>query len=132
MHRTLHPEGWVQPVGYANGVAAEGRQIYVGGQIGWNAASKFESDDLVAQIRQCLLNVVAVLEAGGAEPAHLVSMTWYLLDKREYLSRLKEIGAVYREIVGRHYPAMAAVQVSALIEDRAKVEIQAVAVVPLA
>jgi len=129
MHRTLQPEGWAQPLGYANGVAAEGRQIYVGGQIGWNARSEFESDDLVAQIRQALLNVIAVLEAGGAEPRHLVSMTWYFLDKREYLARLKEIGAVYREIVGRHYPAMAAVQVSALIEDRAKVEIQAIAVV---
>jgi enamine deaminase RidA (YjgF/YER057c/UK114 family) len=130
MHRTLHPEGWAEPVGYANGVLAEGRQIYVAGQVGWSAAGRFESDDLVAQIRQALGNVVAVLRAGGAEPRHLVSMTWYFLDKREYLARLKEIGAVYRETLGRHYPAMAAVQVSALMEDRAKVEIQAIAVLP--
>jgi len=130
MHRTLLPEGWVEPAGYANGVLAEGRQIYVAGQIGWSAAGLFESDDLVAQVRQCLSNVIAVLQAGGAEPRHLVSLTWYFLDKREYLARLKEIGAVYRELVGRHYPAMAAVQVSALMEDRAKVEIQAIAVLP--
>jgi enamine deaminase RidA (YjgF/YER057c/UK114 family) len=130
MLRTLQPEGWTPPLGYANGVLAEGRQIYVGGQIGWNAQSVFESDDLVHQIRQTLLNIVAVLKAGGAEPAHLTSMTWYFTDKREYLSRQKEIGAVYREVIGRHYPAMAALQVSALMEDRAKVEIQAIAVIP--
>ena len=129
VHATLQPDGWAQPVGYANGVMAEGRQIFVGGQIGWNAQSVFETDDLVAQVRQTLINVIAVLKAGDAEPRHLVSMTWYLVDKREYLSRLKEIGAAYREIVGRCYPAMAAVQVSALMEDRAKVEIQAIAVV---
>ena len=132
MHETLQPEGWAQPLGYANGVLAEGRQIFVGGQIGWNSAAAFESDDLLDQIRQTLLNVVAILRVGGAEPRHLVSMTWYFVDKREYLSRLKEIGAVYREIIGRHYPAMAALQVSALMEDRAKVEIQAVAVIPRA
>ena len=130
MHRTLQPEGWVQPLGYANGVLAEGRQIYVGGQIGWNAQSEFESDDLVDQIRQSLRNVAAVLKAGGAEPRHLTSMTWYFIDKREYLARLKEIGGVYREVIGRSYPAMAAMQVSALMEDRAKVEIQAIAVIP--
>ncbi len=130
MHRTLQPEGWAPPLGYANGVLAEGRQIYVGGQVGWNAASVFESDDLVEQIRQTLINVVAVLRTGGAEPRHLTSMTWYFVDKREYPSRLKEIGAVYREILGRHYPAMAAVQVVALVEDEALVEIQATAVVP--
>lgn len=130
MHKTLQPEGWAPPVGYANGVMAEGRQIYVGGQIGWNARGEFESDDLVDQVRQALLNIVAVLKAGGAEPQHLVSMTWYFLDKREYLSRLKEVGGVYREVVGRHYPAMAALQISALMEDRAKVEIQAIAVIP--
>jgi enamine deaminase RidA (YjgF/YER057c/UK114 family) len=130
MHLTLQPEGWARPVGYANGVLAEGRQIFVGGQIGWNAECRFETDDLVQQVRQALINVVAVLESGGAEARHLVSMTWYLTDKREYLARLKEIGVVWRDIVGRHYPAMAAVQVSALIEDRAKVEIQAIAVLP--
>jgi enamine deaminase RidA (YjgF/YER057c/UK114 family) len=131
VHPTLQPDGWAQPVGYANGVMAEGRHVFVGGQIGWNAQSVFETDDLVAQVRQTLVNVVAVLETGGAKPRHLVSMTWYLVDKREYLARLKEIGVAYREIVGRHYPAMAVVQVSGLMEDRAKVEIQAIAVVPL-
>lgn len=132
MHRTLQPAGWASPSGYANGVSAEGRQIYVAGQIGWNAQSRFESDDLVAQVRQALLNVVAILREGGAEPRHLASMTWYFVDKREYLARLKEIGEVYRAVIGRHYPAMAALQVSALMEDRAKVEIQAIAVVPAA
>jgi enamine deaminase RidA (YjgF/YER057c/UK114 family) len=102
----------------------------VGGQIGWNANSEFESDDIVDQVRQALANIVTVLRTGGAEPHHLVSMTWYFVDKREYLSRTKEIGGVYREIIGRHFPTMAALQVSGLIEDRAKVEIQAVAVVP--
>ncbi len=132
MHRTLQPAGWASPSGYANGVSAEGRQIYVGGQIGWNAENRFESDDLVAQVRQALQNVVAVLREGEAEPRHLTSMTWYFVDKREYLARLKEIGEVYRAVLGRHYPAMAALQVSALMEDRAKVEIQAIAVVPAA
>ena len=130
MFEILQPEGWAKPLGYANGVAAEGRQIYVAGQIGWNAASQFETDDLVAQTKQALRNIVAVLKAGGAEPHHLTSLTWYFLDKREYLARGREIGAVSREVIGRHFPAMAAVQVSALIEDRAKVEIQAIAVIP--
>jgi enamine deaminase RidA (YjgF/YER057c/UK114 family) len=130
MFETLQPEGWAKPLGYSNGVMAEGRQIHVAGQIGWNAKAEFESDDLVAQIRQALQNIVAVLKAGGAEPRHLVSLTWYFVDKREYLARLKEVGAVYREILGKTYPAMTAVQVSALIEDRARVEIQAVAVIP--
>ena len=132
MHEILQPAGWAPPSGYANGVSAAGRQIYVGGQIGWNAEKRFESDDLVAQVRQALQNVVAILREGGAEPRHLASMTWYFLDKREYLARLREIGEVYREVLGRHYPAMAAVQVAALMEDRAKVEIQAIAVVPAA
>ncbi|MDC7784703.1 RidA family protein [Rhodoplanes sp. TEM] len=130
MHQILQPEGWARPVGYANGILARGRQIHVGGQIGWTPHQVFESDDLVDQVRQTLRNVVAVLRAGGAEPAHIVSMTWYFVDKQDYLARLKEIGAVYREEIGRHYPAMAAVQVAALMEDRAKVEIQATAVVP--
>lgn len=130
MHEILQPEGWAKPVGYANGILAQGRQIWVGGQIGWSAQQTFESDDLVDQVRQTLLNIVAVLAEGGAGPQHIVSMTWYFVDKQEYLARLKEIGAVYREVLGRHYPAMAAVQVVALMEDRAKVEIQATAVVP--
>ncbi|QTL05697.1 RidA family protein [Aquabacter sp. L1I39] len=130
MHEILQPEGWAKPIGYANGILARGRQIWVGGQIGWSAHQTFETDDLVEQVRQTLLNIVAVLEEGGAEPHHIVSMTWYMVDKQEYLARLKEIGAVYREVIGRHFPAMAAVQVLALMEDRAKVEIQATAVVP--
>ncbi|MEZ5924602.1 MAG: RidA family protein [Hyphomicrobiaceae bacterium] len=129
MHEVLQPEGWAKPVGYANGVAASGRTIYVGGQIGWNARQEFETDELVGQVRQTLLNVVAVLAAGGARPEHVVSMTWYFTDKRDYLANLRAIGASYREIMGRHFPAIAAVEVSALIEDRAKVEIQAIAVV---
>lgn len=130
MHKVLQPAGWVQPIGYANGVAARGRTIFVGGQIGWNARAEFETDDLVAQVRQTLRNIVDVLAADGAEPHHITSMTWYLVDKREYLTNLKQIGRVYREIIGRHFPAMAAVQVAGLIEDRARVEIQAIAVVP--
>jgi enamine deaminase RidA (YjgF/YER057c/UK114 family) len=130
MHTILQPEGWAKPVGYANGVAARGRFVFVGGQIGWNRDAQFETDDLVGQVRQTLQNVADVLAAAGATPQHLTSMTWYLTDKREYLAKLKEIGRVYRDLFGRHYPAMAAVQVAALIEDRAKVEIQATAVVP--
>ncbi|MEW6254930.1 MAG: RidA family protein [Pseudomonadota bacterium] len=130
MHEILQPEGWAKPIGYANGVLAQGRQIWVGGQIGWSAHQEFESDDLVDQVRQTLRNIVSVLAEGGAEPRHIVSMTWYFVDKQDYLARLKEIGAAYRDVIGRHYPAMAAVQVMALMEDRAKVEIQATAVVP--
>ena len=129
-HKTLQPEGWLAPRGYANGIEASGRQIYVGGQIGWNPQCQFETDDLVAQIRQALSNCVAVVAAGGGLPEHIVRMTWYLRDKKEYVARLKEIGAVYREVMGRHYPAMSAVQVADLIEDEAKVEIEVTAVVP--
>jgi enamine deaminase RidA (YjgF/YER057c/UK114 family) len=130
MIELLQPEGWTQPVGYANGVAARGKMIFVAGQIGWNAQCVFETDDLVEQIGQTLRNVVAVAASGGAKPEHIVSMTWFLLDRREYSARLKEVGAVYRDVMGRRFPAMTAVQVSGLIEDRAKVEIQAIAVVP--
>lgn len=130
-HKTLQPEGWLAPRGYANGIEASGRQIYVGGQIGWNAQCKFETDDLVAQIRQALGNCVAVVAAGGGLPDHVVRMTWYLKDKKEYVARLKEIGSAYREVMGRHYPAMSAVQVADLIEDEAKVEIEVTAVVPV-
>ena len=129
-HKTLQPEGWLAPRGYANGIEASGRQIYVGGQIGWNPQCQFETDDLVAQIRQALSNCVAVVAAGGGRPEHIVRMTWYLRDKKEYVARLKEIGAVYREVMGRHYPAMSAVQVADLIEDEAKIEIEVTAVVP--
>ena len=128
--KVLQPAGWKTPRGYANGVSVQGRQIYVAGQIGWNAACEFESDDLVAQVRQALLNVRAVLAEGGATPEHIVRMTWYVTDKREYLARGKEIGAAYRETIGSYAVAMTAVQVTALMEDRALVEIEVTAVVP--
>ncbi|MFB9949641.1 RidA family protein [Rhizobium puerariae] len=130
MHTILQPEGWAKPIGYANGVAATGRQIFVGGQIGWNAQCQFETDDFVGQVRQTLANVVAVLTEAGAGPQHVTAMTWYFTDKAEYLANLKGIGQVYREVMGKHFPAMAAMQVVALVEDRAKIEIQATAVIP--
>lgn len=129
MHQTLQPAGWSPPIGYANGIAAEGRTIHVGGQIGWNAQQQFDSDDLVDQVRQTLANIVAVLAEGGATPAHLVSLTWYLTDIEDYLARQKDIGRAYRDVIGKHYPAMALVQVVRLVEARAQVEIQATAVV---
>ena len=130
MHTALQPSGWVAPKGYANGVAARGTMVFTGGQIGWNAQQQFESDDFIDQTRQTLLNVRAVLEAGGAGPEHLVRLTWYVVDRNEYNARLKELGAVYREVLGKNFPAMACVQVAALMEERAKIEIEATAVVP--
>ncbi|MCS3743976.1 RidA family protein [Rhizobium sp. BK661] len=130
MHTILQPEGWAKPIGYANGMAATGRMVFVGGQIGWNERCEFETDDFVEQVRQTLKNVLAVLAEGGAEPRHITSMTWYFTDKAEYLGNLKGIGQAYRETIGRHFPAMAALQVVALVEDRAKIEIQATAVIP--
>ena len=129
-HQVLHPAGWVPAKGYANGIAARGTQVFVGGQIGWNAQQQFESDDFIDQTRQTLLNVRAVLEAGGAGPEHLVRLTWYVTDRNEYNSRLKELGAVYREVLGKNFPAMACVQVAGLMEERAKIEIEATAVIP--
>jgi enamine deaminase RidA (YjgF/YER057c/UK114 family) len=129
-HEFLHPRNWKPALGYANGVAASGRMIFCGGLIGWNAQQEFESDDFIYQVRQTLRNIVAVLAEGGATPEHIVRLTWYVTDKAEYLARLKELGRVYREIIGKHFPAMALVQVVALVEDRAKVEIEATAVVP--
>jgi enamine deaminase RidA (YjgF/YER057c/UK114 family) len=126
--RVLHPEGWPRPRGYANGIAAEGRLVFVAGQIGWDESQVFRSDDLVEQVRQALKNTLAVLAEAGAGPEQVVRMTWYITDKRDYLDRSKEIGAVYRALMGRHYPAMAMVEVSALMEDRAKVEIETTAV----
>ncbi|TPI67064.1 RidA family protein [Mesorhizobium sp. B3-1-3] len=130
MHTILQPEGWAKPIGYANGVAAQGRLVFVGGQVGWNAECKFETDDFVGQVRQTLANVVAVLAEAGGGPRHITSMTWYFTDKAEYVGNLKGIGEAYRDVIGRHFPAMAAMQVVALVEDRAKVEIQATAVIP--
>ncbi|MCO4094572.1 MAG: RidA family protein [Acidovorax sp.] len=130
IHSVLQPEGWVTPKGYANGMAARGTLVVTGGQIGWNAQQQFESDDFIDQTRQTLLNVRAVLETAGAGPEHLVRLTWYVVDRKEYNARLKELGAVYREVLGKHFPAMACVQVVGLMEERAKVEIEATAVVP--
>lgn len=130
MNKVLQPVGWAPAKGYANGIAARGTQIYVGGQIGWNAQQEFESDDFIEQCEQTLRNVMDVLRAGGAGPEHMVRMTWYVIDRVEYNARLKELGAVYREVVGKHFPAMTCVQVAALMEERAKVEIEVTAVVP--
>jgi enamine deaminase RidA (YjgF/YER057c/UK114 family) len=128
--RVLHPAGWARARGYANGVAAQGRFVFVGGQVGWNAEQRFASADFVAQARQALANIVAVLAEAGAGPEHVVRLTWYVVDKREYLAASKSLGRAYREIMGRHYPAMSAVEVTALMEDAARVEIEATAVVP--
>ncbi|GAP36853.1 RidA family protein [Piscinibacter sakaiensis] len=126
----LLPDGWVRPKGYANGVSVRGRQIHVAGMIGWDAQQRFHSDDFAAQAQQALANVVAVLEAGQARPEHIVRMTWYVTDKREYLAALPAIGQAFRTLIGHYAIAMTAVQVVALIEDRAKVEIEVTAVVP--
>jgi enamine deaminase RidA (YjgF/YER057c/UK114 family) len=126
----LHPRQWKRAKGYANGIAGEGRMVFVAGQIGWNADQQFESNDFVAQVRQALANVVAVVAEAGGQPAHIARLTWYITDKQDYLSRLPEIGEAYRSVMGRHFPAMTMVEVSALVEDHAKVEIEATAVVP--
>jgi enamine deaminase RidA (YjgF/YER057c/UK114 family) len=126
----LQPESWRAPKGYANGVAATGRQVFIAGQIGWNAEAKLVGDDLIVQVEQALTNVVAVLAEAGGEPRHIVRMTWYLTDKAEYIARQKEIGAVYRRVIGRHFPAMSAIVVAGLIEDGAIVEIESTAVIP--
>ena len=128
--QVLLPPGWPRPKGYANGVSVSGRQIYVAGMIGWDAQGVFHTDDLAQQARQALQNIVEVLAAGGAKPEHIVRMTWYITDKKEYLAQQAEIGKAYRELIGSFSVAMTAVQVAALIEDRAKVEIEVTAVVP--
>lgn len=126
----LQPPDWAEPRGYANGLLARGTLLFVGGQIGWNARQQFESDDFVTQTRQTLQNIVAVLRAGGAGPEHMVRMTWYVVDRKEYIARLKELGGAYREVMGRNFPAMTCVQVVALMEQRAQVEIEVTAVLP--
>ncbi len=126
----LQPKDWLAPKGYANGIAAEGKQVFIAGQIGWKADATFVSDDFVAQVEQALSNIVAVLAEAGGAPQHIVRMTWYLTDRQEYLTRQKEIGEAYRRVIGRNFPAMTAVEVAGLIEDRAKVEIEATAVIP--
>jgi enamine deaminase RidA (YjgF/YER057c/UK114 family) len=130
MKQALLPAGWVKPRGYANGVAARGTQVYIAGQIGWDENARFTSSEFGAQAVQALRNIVAVLETAGGKPEHLVRLTWYVVDKKEYLASLKEIGAAFRELIGDYDIAMSAVQVVALVEDEAKVEIEATAVIP--
>ncbi|WP_439404861.1 RidA family protein [Bradyrhizobium sp. DASA03076] len=127
--RVLQPSGWPQPKGYANGITAEGRLVVTGGVVGWDVAGRF-ADGFVAQVRQTLENIVAILAEGGARPDHLVRLTWYVVDMDEYVANLKALGKAYREVVGTHYPSMALVQVVRLVEPSARVEIEATAVVP--
>jgi enamine deaminase RidA (YjgF/YER057c/UK114 family) len=128
----LQPAGWPKPKGYANGIAASGRQVFVGGTVGWNERQEFNSDELAEQTCQALKNIVAVLAEAGARPEHIVRMTWYVTDKHEYLANAKALGSAYRSVMGYHFPVMALVQVVALVEDRAKVEIETTAVIPAA
>ncbi|CAN7652094.1 RidA family protein [Caballeronia sp. 15715] len=130
MKKALLPAGWVKPRGYANGVAARGTQVFIAGQIGWDAQGQFQSRDFAAQARQALANIVAVLDSAGGRPEHLVRLTWYVIDKREYVAALRDVGSAFRELIGNYDIAMSAVQVVALIEDEAKVEIEATAVIP--
>ncbi|RRH78027.1 RidA family protein [Falsigemmobacter faecalis] len=129
-HEFLHPSGWKAAAGYANGVAARGKLVFLGGHIGWNGQQEFETDDLAGQVRQTLQNILEVLTCAGGRAEHIVRLTWYVTDKKDYLASLREIGSAYRDTLGKHFPAMALVQVVALVEDRAKVEIEATAVIP--
>ncbi len=129
-HQFLNPPGWAPAKGYANGMAASGRLVFLGGLIGWNGQQQFETDEMVGQIEQALANIVAVLAEAGGRPEHLVRLTWYVTSKQEYVDNLREVGRAYRKHLGKHFPSMAVVQVVALVEDRAKVEIEATAVIP--
>ncbi|HUC49817.1 MAG TPA: RidA family protein [Xanthobacteraceae bacterium] len=129
-HKSLHPRSWKEAKGFANGIVAEGRLVFLAGQIGWNAQQKFESRDFVPQARQALANIVTLVEEAGGKIEHITRLTWFVTDKKEYLSRLRELGDAYRAVMGRHFPAMTLVQVGALVEDDAKVEIEATAVLP--
>ncbi|MCH7860810.1 RidA family protein [Sphingomonas sp. NPDC092331] len=131
-HQSLLPPGWKRPRGYANGIAASGRMLFTAGVVGWDAEERFVAPDLAGQFRQVLVNTLAILAEGGAGPEHIVRMTWYVTSRTEYLARIAEIGAAYRELIGRNYPAMAVVEVAALVEAEAKVEIETIAVVPTA
>jgi len=126
----LHPADWATPKGYSNGIAVRGRQIYIGGQIGWDGQCRFTSAEFVPQARQALSNIIDILAVAGGRAEHIVRMTWYVVDRREYVASYRELGRAYREVMGRHYPAMTAVQVAALVEDAARVEIEATAVIP--
>ena len=128
--KAILPAGWPRPKGYANGVVTQGRQVFIAGMVGWDAEGRFHSDDFAEQTRQALANIVAVLGEAGGKPEHIVRMTWYVTDKREYLAAGKDVGRAFREIVGSYNAAMTLVQVGALVEDAAKVEIEATAVIP--
>jgi enamine deaminase RidA (YjgF/YER057c/UK114 family) len=130
-HQALHPRSWKRPKGYANAIAADGRTVFVAGQVGWNSEQQFESADFVAQTRQALANIATLVAEAGGRPEHITRLTWFVLDKKEYLSRLGELGAAYRGVMGKHFPAMTLVQVGALVEDQARLEIEATAVVPV-
>jgi enamine deaminase RidA (YjgF/YER057c/UK114 family) len=129
-HAFLHPHGWKAPKGFANGIVAEGRTVFLAGQVGWNAQQEFDSDDFVVQARQALANIVALVAEAGGRAEHITRLTWFVTDKKDYLSRLSDLGQAYRGVMGKHFPVMTLVQVVALVEDRAKVEIEATAVVP--
>jgi enamine deaminase RidA (YjgF/YER057c/UK114 family) len=129
-HTFLHPRGWKAAKGFSNGVVAQGRMVFLAGQVGWNAEQRFENTDFVAQARQALANIVTLVAEAGGEPQHITRLTWFVLDKQEYLSRLRELGDVYRSVMGKHFPAMTLVQVGALVENEARLEIEATAVVP--
>ena len=126
----LQPPGWARAKGFANGIAAQGRLVFIAGQIGWDAQQRWRSRDFAGQFRQALENIIAVLKEADGKPEHLVRLTWYVLDKQEYMNSLKAVGEAYRELMGRHYPTMAVVQVSGLVEPEARLEIEATAVVP--
>jgi enamine deaminase RidA (YjgF/YER057c/UK114 family) len=128
--QVLQPPGWIRPKGFSNGVAAQGRLVFIAGQIGWTGQGVWKERAFAGQFRQALQNILEVLKEAKGKPEHIVRLTWYVLDKHEYLSSLKEVGAAYRELMGRHYPTMAVVQVSALVEDEARLEIEAMAVIP--
>jgi enamine deaminase RidA (YjgF/YER057c/UK114 family) len=129
-HTFLHPRSWKPAKGFSNAVVAEGRTVFLAGQVGWNAEQRFESSDFVGQARQALANIVTLVAEAGGQPDHITRLTWFVLDKQEYLSHLRELGEAYRTIMGKHFPAMTLVQVGALVEDEARLEIEATAVVP--
>jgi len=131
-HRVLHPRSWKEAKGFANGVVAEGRVVFLAGQIGWNAQQKFESSDFIAQAHQALTNITTLVEEAGGKVEHITRLTWFVIDKKEYLARQRELGEAYRAVMGRHFPAMTLVQVAALVEDEARLEIEATAVLPAA
>jgi enamine deaminase RidA (YjgF/YER057c/UK114 family) len=128
--RTLQPPGWARPKGFSNGIAASGKLVFIAGQIGWTGQGEWRERSFAGQFRQALENILAVLREADGRPGHIVRLTWYVLDKKEYLAALKEVGAAYRELMGNHYPTMAVVQVSGLVEDQARLEIEATAVIP--